>query len=307
MSLIKNVHDHYHIQVIGLIRLSARVYKLKTNEKFYCLKFVSDQKLESAYNHILTLKLHHFVRLILNGENQYFTPYEDGYFYLMEYLTADKEIQKEIKLKTYYHFLSYLHQQSFFFQHIDDDFALMQQHDLFSLIQERKNCFEQYMKQFEVMRFRSPSGWMLVLNYCRITQSLQQAYHYIHEYCQLLKQKNEIRLSLTYRHFSYDHIFVYENKLVAIDQMRIDFCIYDIYDMFQSQHTFFDHFDSLLDCYLENVCLQDEEKLLLSALLCIVPEIHFNGHEEHNIHEMSRVLNYLEGIDRVISKLKIDC
>ena len=72
-------------------------------------------------------------------------------------------------------------------------------------------------------------------------------------------------------------------------------------------YYFFDHFDSLLDCYLENVCLQDEEKLLLSALLCIVPEIHFNGHEEHNIHEMSRVLSYLEGIDRVISKLKIDC
>lgn len=307
MSLTKIIHDHYHIQVIGLIRLSSKVYKLKTNDRFYCLKLVKDQKLEVAYNHILTLKLHHFVRLIPNCENNYFTFYEDGYFYIMENLTEDKEIKKEIKLKTYYHFLSYLHNQSFFFQHIDQDFSMKFQQDLFSLIQNRKNCFEQYMKQFELMRFRSPSGWMLVLNYCRITQSLQQAYHYLHEYCQLLQEKSEVRLSLTYRHFHYDHIFVYENKLISLDHMTIDFCIFDIYDMFQNQNTFYDHFDSLLDCYLENVCLLDDEKILLSALLCIVPEIHFNGHEEHNIHEMSRVLNYLECIDRVIRKLKIDC
>lgn len=306
MSLQKIIHDYYNIQVIGFIRLSPKVYKIKTADRFYCLKIVKDRKLEVAYNHILTLKLHHFVRLICNCQNDYFTPYEDDVFYMMEYLIADKEIKKEMKLKAYYHFLSYLHNQSFFFQHIDHDFIAMLQRDLFTLLQERKNSYEEYMKQFEMMRFRSPSGWMLVLNYCHVTSCLQQAYHYLHEYCERMKEKCEIRLSLTYRHFSYDHIFVYENKLVSLDHMTIDFCIYDIYDMFQRVNSFYDDFDSLLEFYLQHVCLLDEEKLLLSCLLCIVPEIHFNDHEEHNIWEMSRILNYMECAGRMIKKIKID-
>ena len=43
---------------------------------------------------------------------------------------------------------------------------------LFSLIQQRKNDYEELMREFEFRKFKSPAGWMLVLNYYRIVSSL---------------------------------------------------------------------------------------------------------------------------------------
>lgn len=307
MSLQKIVNECYDFQVIGFIYLSKNVYKVKTKNKFYCLKIVEDKKLEIAYNHILTLKLQHFVHLLLNKQNHYFTNYEDKYFYIMEYLSPDKDIKKEIKLKAYYQYLSYLHNHSFFFQHIQDDFIKQQKQDLFSIIQERKSSYENLMKQFEVMKFRSPSGWMLVLNYYRLMEHFHQAYHYLNDYCEVMKDQSEIRLSLTYNHFCYEHIYVYEDKLISIDNMQINFCIYDIYDMFQAVEPFYDDFDSLFGHYLKKVQLLKEEKILLCCLLSIIPVIHFSQDEEHNILEMSKILCYLDCVNRIIKKLKIDC
>lgn len=306
MSLQKIVNENYDFQVIGLIRLSECVYKLKTNDCFYCLKIVNNRKLENAYNHIITLKLDHFVNLLLNHHQHYFTCYGDKYFYVMEYLQADKDIKKEIKLKSYYQYLSYLHNHSFFFQHIDEEFLKKQKEDLFSVIQERKNQYENLMRQFEMMQFRSPSGWMLVLNYYRIIEYFHQAYHYLNDYYELMKDKSEIRLSLTYNHFCYEHIFIYENKLISIDHLQINFCIYDIYEMFQTVEPYYQNYDSLFSSYLHNVDLLLEEKLLLCCLLSIIPEVSFYKNEEHNIMEMSKILCYMDSTSRIIQKLKID-
>lgn len=306
MSLQKIVNENYCFHVLGLIQLSPLVYKVKTDTQFYCLKIVENKKLEIAYNHITTLKLAHFVRLIPNQEHHCLTCYGERYFYIMEYLQADKDIKKEMKLKAYYQYLAYLHNHSFFYQHIEKDFLAQQKQDLFSIIQERKNQYESYMKQFELMKFRSPSGWMLVLNYYRITECFHQAYRYLNDYDELMKEKSDMRLSLTYNHFSYEHIFIYEDQLISIDHMHIDFCIYDIYDMLQTIEPLNENYDSLFSIYLQNVELLQEEMILLSCLLSIVPQIHFTNDEEHNILEMSKILCYMESINRIIQKLKID-
>ena len=306
MSLQKIINENYCFHVIGLIQLSPCVYKVKTETKFYCLKIVENKKLETAYNHITTLKLEHFVRLIPNREHHCLTCYGERYFYVMEYLEADKDIKKEMKLKTYYEYLAYLHHHSFFYQHIEKDFLKKQKQDLFNIIQERKNQYENFMKQFELMKFRSPSGWMLVLNYYRMSECFHQAYRYLNDYYEMMNNQDDMRLSLTYNHFSYEHIFIYESQLISIDRMRIDFCIYDIYDMFQNIEPMNENYDSLFTVYLQNVDLLQEEKLLLSCLLSIIPQIQFIQDEEHNIIEMSRVLCYMESINRIIQKLKID-
>ena len=47
-----------------------------------------------------------------------------------------------------------------------------------------------------------------------------------------MKGKNEIRLSLTYNHFNKEHIFVSDETLISIDRMKINYCIYDLIDIF---------------------------------------------------------------------------
>lgn len=178
LMLQKIIQTKYDLDVIGLIQISPRVYKVKTANHFYCVKIVDEKKLEVAYQHLNTLHLHHFIHLILNNEQHYFTPFQDQYIYLMPYLQEDNHIKKEMKIKTYYQILAYLHNHSFFMQHEEDAFFKKQYDDLFSLIQQRKNDYEELMREFEFRKFKSPAGWMLVLNYYRIVHYLNQAYYY---------------------------------------------------------------------------------------------------------------------------------
>ena len=98
LMLQKIIQKKYNLDVIGLIQISPRVYKVKTANHFYCVKIVDEKKLEVAYQHLNTLHLHHFIHLILNNEQHYFTPFQDQYIYLMPYLQEDNHIKKEMKI-----------------------------------------------------------------------------------------------------------------------------------------------------------------------------------------------------------------
>ena len=305
LMLQKIIQTKYDLDVIGLIQISPRVYKVKTANHFYCVKIVDEKKLEVAYQHLNTLHLHHFIHLILNNEQHYFTPFQDQYIYLMPYLQEDNHIKKEMKIKTYYQILAYLHNHSFFIQHEGTHFFKKQYDDLFSLIQQRKNDYEELMREFEFRKFKSPAGWMLVLNYYRIVHYLNQAYYYLSQYQEVMKDKNEIRLSLTYNHFDKEHIFVSDETLISIDRMKINYCIYDLIDIFQNHDELYDSLP-LLEYYLKEVKLLKEEKILLQCILSIVPQVQLDLQEEINIYQMSKLICYLDGLQEIFKKLMID-
>ena len=125
---------------------------------------------------------------------------------------------------------------------------------------------------------------MLVLNYYRIVHYLNQAHYYLSQYQEIMKGKNEIRLSLTYNHFNKEHIFVSDETLISIDQMKINYCIY----------------------YLKEVKLLKEEKILIQCILSIVPQVQLNLQEEVNIYQMSKLICYLDGLQEIFKKLMID-
>ena len=304
--MIQNlIQTKYDLEVIGLIQLSPKVYKVKTKQGFYCVKIIQEKKLENAYQHIQTLHLHHFISIIKNKEDHYFTPYQDKFIYLMPYLVYKNAIQKEIKIKMYYQIIAYLHKKSFFIQSEDISFFERQKENLLSLIQIRKDEFERMMKEFEFKKYKAPSGWMLVLNYYRIVHYLNQAHYYLSQYQEIMKGKNEIRLSLTYNHFNKEHIFVSDETLISIDQMKINYCIYDLIDIFQNHDELYESLP-LLEYYLKEVKLLKEEKILIQCILSIVPQVQLNLQEEANIYQMSKLICYLDGLQEIFKKLMID-
>ena len=240
LMLQKIIQTKYDLDVIGLIQFSPRVYKVKTANHFYCVKIVDEKKLEVAYQHLNTLHLHHFIHLILNNEQHYFTPFQDQYIYLMPYLQEDNHIKKEMKIKTYYQILAYLHN-----------------------------------------------------------------HYYLSQYQEIMKGKNEIRLSLTYNHFNKEHIFVSDETLISIDQMKINYCIYDLIDIFQNHDELYESLP-LLEYYLKEVKLLKEEKILIQCILSIVPQVQLNLQEEVNIYQMSKLICYLDGLQEIFKKLMID-
>ncbi len=300
------IYDYYGEDVIGFIKISPSVYKCKTKDQFYCLKFVKDKKSETMYHHVCSLHLKCFVPIFYNKNHKILTRYQDQYFYIMPWLDSDQGIVKELKLKYYFECLSYLHNHSFFYYNVNSDFFKQQINDISNIIEERQHYFYELVCNFEKMRYRSPTCWMFLLNYHRIEASLQKARDYLRQYQECTCNNDTIRLSLIYNHFDYRHINMLKQNLISIDHIKFDLCIYDIYNMYQRIPDLLFDMSQLPDEYLRHVHLLKEEKILLTCLQCIVPYIELTRDEVNNIVKMSRLLYYLDSVEYLNRFLTID-
>ena len=97
-----------------------------------------------------------------------------------------------------------------------------------------------------------------------------------------------------------------ENCLISIDQIKINLCIYDIYNMYQKIPELIFDFDVILDSYFCKIKLLKEERLLLQCLLHVIPIIELGNDEVNNIILMSRLLYYLDSLSSLNKKLSID-
>lgn len=298
--------DTYGIDAIGFIKVSKNVYKIKTSDGFYGLKFIDNQKLEVSYEHVKTLHLQCFVTICKNRNNKLLTKYQEQYFYIMPWLENDHTLVKEIKLKYYFETLAYLHSNSFFNYNVSHDFFDRQIEDIQKIIEERTRYYQEIMNNFEMMEYRSPSGWIYVLNYYRIEECLYRASDYLQKYQEYVLNRDSIRLCLIYNNFNYQHILMKQRQLISVDKITIDICIYDLYNMYQQVPDLLFDLDNVSNYYLDKVPLYPEEKLLLSCLLCIVPYIELEKDEVKNIVKMSRLLYYLDSISSLNKKLIID-
>ena len=300
------IKEAYSLEVIGYIKVTKKVYKVKCREGFFCLKFVEDNGLTVVIDHIESLHLKCFLPVIRNYKKQVLTSYEDKTFYLSPWLASDNAIVKELKLKFYYECLSYLHSTSFFNYSVSKSFFKRQIEDIANIIHERQAYYNEIMSNFEVLSYRSPTGWMFVLNYHRIEGCLKKALELLECYEQYVCNLDTIRLCLTYNNFNYSHVMMKESKLISIDQIKINLCIYDIYNMYQRIPEFIFDFDVILDSYFCKIKLLKEERILLQCLLHVVPIIELGHDEINNIIMMSRLLYYLDSISSLNKKLAID-
>lgn len=306
MYVNKVIKEAYSLEVIGFIKVSKKVYKVKCKEGFFCLKFVENNNLSVVLDHIESLHLKCFLPIIKNSHHQILTACEDKIFYLSPWLVNDNAIIKELKLKFYYECLAYLHSSSFFNYSVSKSFFKRQIEDINKIIRERQMYYDELMNNFETLSYRSPTGWMFVLNYHRIECCLQNALELLGSYENYVCNLDTLRLCLTYNNFSYDHIMMKESKLISIDHIKINLCIYDIYNMYQKIPELIFDFDVILDSYFCKLKLLKEERLLLQCLLHVVPIIKLDHDEINNIIMMSRLLYYLDSISSLNKKLSID-
>ncbi|WP_294578167.1 hypothetical protein [uncultured Thomasclavelia sp.] len=300
------IKEAYSLNVIGYIRVTSKVYKVKCQEGFFSLKFVSNTNLTIVIDHIESLHLKCFVPILRNCHKQILTSYQDKKFYLCPWLKDDNVIIKELKLKFYYECLSYLHSSTFFNYSVPKTYFKEQINEINEIIKERKVYYNELMNHFEILSYRSPAGWMFVLNYYRIEECLNKAQELLEAYQNYVCNLDTIRLCLTYNNFNYDHILMKENCLISIDEIKINLCIYDIYYMYQKIPELIFDFEVILDTYFCKIKLQKEERLLLQCLLQVIPIVKLGNDEVNNIILMSRLLYYLESISSLNRKLSID-
>lgn len=300
----KIIVKKYDLKVIGLIRISSRLYKVKTTKLFYYLKIVDDKYLEDIYHYLKSLNLKYFVEIIKNNDNNYLTAYLNQYFYIMPCLRNDAKLTKEVKIKKYYQILAYLHQNTFITKLKDDSYFIKEKNKFIDLIDDRERYYNNCMEKIEFQRYKSPALWMLVLNYYAIINCLQQAREFVFSYYEMMIDKKEIRLTMVYSNYDINHIFFNENKLIAIDKIKEDSYIYDLLALLQSNDLC--EAITLLDVYLERIELLKEEKILLAIYLYIIPKVKIIEDEKNNIFKMAKLICYMDSLNKIIEKLKID-
>ncbi|MEG0366164.1 MAG: hypothetical protein RR585_04980 [Coprobacillus sp.] len=295
--------EYYSIHVIGLIKLTQNVYKIKTNENCLVVKIVSDRHIEKVYDYIETLHIHCFVQLYLNKNNELLTPYGDQYLYLMPFVDNSQGRLKEMKIKFYFETLAYLHYNSFYYTKVNQQYFDTLQNDILNVINERTNYYQQMIQNFVNIVLRSPSQWMLVMNYYRIYESLCSARQYLSQYLDHTKEFHQIRVCLNYKHFDYDHISLKEKMFISIDNVCIDLPIYDLFDIYQRIPDILFDLDCFCEYYFKKIELKQDEKLLLCCLMNVVPIIDYGDDEIENIIKLSRLLYYLDSIHNFIGQL----
>ncbi|MBS5112020.1 MAG: hypothetical protein KHZ15_04940 [Coprobacillus cateniformis] len=299
----EQLEEYYGIHVIGQITLSQKTYKLKCIEGYYVLKCVKDKHVQRTLEYIETLHMTCFVRVLLNKNNEYVTPYQQHYIYLMPYIDNSQGQLKEMKIKFYFETLAYLHYHSFYYTKVNQQYFETLQHDIITIINERFAYYEQMIQNFENIMMRSPSQWMLVMNYYRIYEALCSARQYLSQYLDKTKEYHQIRVCMNYKHFDYNHISLKENCFLSIDNVCIDLPIYDLFDIYQRIPDILFDLDCFSEYYLKKIELKDDEKLLLCCLMNIVPLIDYGQDEIENIIKLSRLLYYLDSITHFIHQL----
>lgn len=301
--MIEAIKRDYHIEVLGIIKISEKVYKLKLADEFLALKFCESYDFVQNYYYIKTLRLDCFVSILLNKDNSPVSKYEQRYYYIMPWYESDMVPMRELKLKFYFQTIAWLHNHTFYNVKVNQQYFENLCDDICKIIQERKNYYYQLLCFCEQKFDRSPWQWMLLMNYYRIENSLNFAQNQLEQYRSMCEHKEYVRVSFVYMNFKYQHIYLNYQKLISIDHMKIDMPIYDIFNMYQqTTDTLFD-LDSLFQFYLNKVVLYEDEKVLLSSLLSIVPIVKLEEKHIDNVIILSRLVYYMDSVSHLATQL----
>lgn len=299
------IEEFYDLKVSGLIKLSSCVYKVKCDNGTFVCKVVDDTKLKQITEYIDALNVDCFVDVYYNKNKDVLTKYNNQYLYIMPYIELQASSLKEYKLKFYFETLAYIHMKSFYNIKVNNDYFNTLKKDIVSIIKEREIYYEKMIETYEKSVFRSPSGWMLLMNYYRIYNSLNEAMSYLKLYLSEVETHEHIRVSLVYKNFHYDHVALKHRLLLSIDHMSVDLPIYDLFDMYQRIPDMLFDLDCFAIHYFSKIDLLKEEKLLLCSLMHIVPIVKFEENEIDNIIKLSRLMYYLDSIKGFISQISL--
>ncbi|MCD7949167.1 MAG: hypothetical protein LUG12_02750 [Erysipelotrichaceae bacterium] len=297
------IYQYYQIDVIGIIKISDRVFKIKSYNDFYVAKIVNNYELEKIFYNIDAMQINVLVKVLLNIKRQYLTSYKHQYIYLMPFLENKNDIPVEIKIKKYFELIAYLHNQSFYTIKVNDQYFQQLYEDLSKIIQERFNYYQQLILKYEKISFRSPSQWYFIMNYHHLYEALENSHNYLRQFIDLTNDYTDMRICFNYQNFDLAHVLMKPYCLLAIDHICMQMPIFDLYSVFENEKFSLFNEDILWATYFQLITLKNHEKILLKCLLYMIPCIEFTNDEIDNILLLTKLLTYIEEVDHFIRQI----
>lgn len=299
------IKDNYDLDVIGIIKVSEKVYRLKTRDnKYYCLKHLEDNN-ESVFAHLGLLNINSFIHPIKSKNNENIIEINGEYFYLSHWYNDEMLLVKEIRLKFFFEELIKLHKESMYDHKINKGYFEEITLVLEKAIDDEEKEFENYISYIEKLEYKSPSEWLFIMNNNQFKSAISKARNYLIKFKESIKEIDIIRVSLVYLNFDFSNILVKDKKILGIEKMKISPFIYDIKDIFDKSYNLSIDIMMFIKMYFNEVKLYDYEKNWLMAILSI-PLIDYSITDEIdkiiNISKINYHINRTNEIESLINK-----
>lgn len=219
----------------------------------------------------------------------------DGYE-LMEYveddnLTDDTKINKIISL------MSLLHSKTTYYKSTND----MEYKEIYETINTTiKNRMDYYNRLMDVIEsevYMSPSHYFLARNITNIFNALDYCRYQLEKWYDQVKDLKKIRKSVIHNNLDLSHYL--NNKLISWNKSKFDLPIFDIEHLYRTSYDDF-VWDELLNDYLSQNMLHDEEVKLLYIILSIPEEIKFSNSEYQNTIIVNNLINYISKTSELV-------
>ena len=300
----ETIYNLYNIKVISFIKISNKVYKVKTEDKDYALKYIDQVGLDSIIEKLKIIKMDNFVYPIKNIYNQYVSNYENIYFMLLPWTSEDKVMMPELKLKFFLNTLGELHNKSFYTIKTNESFFNETYDFIANKIDKVTEYIENYMSEVERLDYKSPSQWLFLLNYPLFVDAISKANKALENFKDKSENKTSVRLALTYKNFDYKHIILREEKILGIENIEIAPPIYDVFYTFATLNEISVDTKIYYEKYFKKFILDDYEKEWLLSLLYIPQIENLSSNEVTNIKEVTNSLNYIKNSEEIAKIIK---
>lgn len=219
----------------------------------------------------------------------------DGYE-LMEYveddnLTDDTKINKIISL------MSLLHSKTTYYKSTND----MEYKEIYETINATiKNRIDYYNRLMDVIEsevYMSPSHYFLARNITNIFNALDYCRYQLEKWYDQVKDLKKIRKSVIHNNLDLSHYL--NNKLISWNKSKFDLPIFDIEHLYRTSYDDF-VWDELLNDYLSQNMLHDEEVKLLYIILSVPEEIKFSNSEYQNTIIVNNLINYISKTSELV-------
>lgn len=298
----KVIEELYGIEIKVLIKINKSVYRIKTNEKDYVLKYLESNEIETVYARLSMLNIKSFSLPIRNIHNRFISENNDLYFEVSEYYDDETILAKDIRLKYFLEKLSLLHNKSQYYMKINEGFFDESYNFIISLLDEAKMKLEDHLFKIEALDYKSPSEWLFLLNNQLFLKSIEDAKTHAEKFKELAKNKGQLRVTLVYQNFDYSHILVKSEKIIGTQKITIAPPIYDIKYLFDYSFVGAIDLTGFIQEYLKSFELMDYEKEWLLALL-FIPNFNFKVLENYN--EIDAIVSITKSIQHFHNAIEL--
>lgn len=277
LEVLKNIYKPFKYTKIGkstIINTTSGDYVIKTQ----------DSEIKKLFNYLSSRNFNNFP-LIVDDSRKDVTVYK-----YIEDIQTPKE-QKSIDM---INLVSNLHNKTTYFKEVSKDTYKEIFDDVMSNIDYYKEYYSLLYDSLFKEEFHSPSHYLFLVNYYKLDLMLDFCKNELNNWYEIVKEKNVQRVCVIHNNLSLSH-FIKNNPdyLISWDKAKIDTPVLDLVQFYRTSYLDF-NFKKVLDIYLSNYPLQDDEKKLFFILISIPFKIELDKNSElQNVKDIRKKLDYV--------------